>query len=927
MDGLPPGGEGYFTIFAPVDAAATGTLVNSVEVAGAGASQDLTQQQSMTLGLPEPFAFKDLDLSVEDGTAWPAAQAASVPSSITAQVGFPTFAKQFFGVVAETVPVEQFKDIFTHLPAGLLGNPTMAARCTSAQLAAISPDAPHGEIPQCPADSQVGLVRLANSDLVPLYNLVPPIGSPAAFGFEYQSIAVVLVAKVRADNSIDIVARDAVTSVPIAAVDVTFWGVPGDSSHDSVRGVCLDGYQGNNGQSCPLKNPSRLPFLRLPTSCSGPLAWSGDATSFQHPDAFVHNQTVTPGMTGCDLVPFDAALKLTPTTRVPHAPTGLDATFTLPQAVGPEGLAQADLRSVTVKLPAGMTINPSSATGLQACSDAQLRLGVEGVASCPDGSKLGTVAVTTPLLDHPINGSIFLRTQNSDDPVSGELFRIAIEIRSDDDGIDIKQPSAIKADPLTGQLTSTFDQVPQLPISSLNLHFKNGPRAPLVSPSTCDAASNTSDVQMASWSGKTILSQDSFALSGDGNGSPCPGLGFSPSLSAGTQNPAAGKDSPFLLTLTRGDDDQQFKSLTVKTPTGLLGRIKTAQLCSDGVATAGACGDASRIGSATVGAGAGTNPFFITDGRVYLTGPYRGAPYGLSVVVRALAGPFDLGTVVVRAAIFVDKHTAALKVVSDPFPTILKGVPLNIRELHLGIDKPHFTINPTSCAVKKVSATVGSTAGASAQVSSRFQVGNCASLKFAPKISLSVGAKHHTRNGTSTPFSTTLTQTPGQSNLKTVSVDLPGTLNALLPVVNQACKLAEFDAGHCTSKARVGSAVAVTPLLKDPLKGSAYFVKNPKRLIPDLMIALRGQVNLDLTGKVTIPGGRRLATKFDTIPDAPITKFTLKLVSGKNGPLGVVSNLCTTKARAATATVGMRGQNGALVQIKPRLRISGCAKH
>jgi hypothetical protein len=367
--------------------------------------------------------------------------------------------------------------------------------------------------------------------------------------------------------------------------------------------------------------------------------------------------------------------------------------------------------------------------------------------------------------------------------------------------------------------------------------------------------------------------------SGDGNGAPCPPSRFTPALDAGTKNPVAGRESSFVLSLTRQDQDQNFASLAVNTPTGLLGRIANAVLCPDGPANAGACTDGSKIGSVAVGAGAGANPFYITNGRAYITGPYKDAPYGLSVVVPAIAGPFDLGNVVVRSAIYVDRSTAALKVVTDRLPTILQGIPLDVRDLRVHIDRPHFTLNPTSCAEKHTLATVGSTEGAIAHVGERFQVTDCGALALAPKLTFTIGAKRHTKAGVSTPLTTVLTQRAGGANLKTVKVTLPLTLNALLPVVNRACTLATFQAGHCPNTTKVGTATAVTPLLRDPLKGSAYFVKNPKRVIPDLMIALRGPVSLDVTGKVTIPGGKRLSTTI-TSPDAPVTRFTARLNTG-----------------------------------------------
>jgi hypothetical protein len=294
--------------------------------------------------------------------------------------------------------------------------------------------------------------------------------------------------------------------------------------------------------------------------------------------------------------------------------------------------------------------------------------------------------------------------------------------------------------------------------------------------------------------------------------------------------------------------------------------------------------------------------------------------------VPAVAGPFDLGNVVVRAAIHIHHETAQLHVTSDALPTILDGIPLDVRDIRVLLDKPDFIVNPTNCALKHVRGTIASTQGAVAHASTRFQVTDCELLALTPKLSITVGARRHTRAGVSTPLTTTLTQPAGQANLRTVSVALPGTLNALLPVVNRACKLAEYDAGRCGNQSKVGTAVAVTPLLRDPLRGSVYFVKNPKRILPDLMVALRGGADIDVTGKISIPGGKRLATRFDTIPDAPITKFTLRLVSGKNGPLGIATNLCSARARNATAAVGFRGQNGKLVKVDQRLHIAGCAR-
>jgi hypothetical protein len=359
-------------------------------------------------------------------------------------------------------------------------------------------------------------------------------------------------------------------------------------------------------------------------------------------------------------------------------------------------------------------------------------------------------------------------------------------------------------------------------------------------------------------------------------------------------------------------------------PEGLLGRIADVTLCGDADASKGMCSDRSQVGTVTVGAGAGSNPFYISSGRAYLTGPYKGAPFGLAVVVPAIAGPFDLGTVVVRQAVFVDKHTSQVRVVSDPLPTQLQGIELDVRDVRVAVDRPGFWLNPTSCAEKSIRGVITSTEGATANVSTRFQAYDCARLDVRPKMVLSVGSRGRTGRNASTPFTATLTQTPGQANLRSVKVVLPTTINARLDVVNRACTRAQYEVGSC-SRARAGTAVAVTPLLRDPLKGNAYFVRNGHP-IPDLFVALKGQVDFDLIGRVTIPGSKRLGTTFDMVPDVPITSFSLRLVAGRQGPVGTTTNLCSARARRAKAQIDFVGQNGKAVFVDQRLKVLGCGR-
>ncbi len=965
-DFVNPGGQLRLFLSVAVDPGAAGVLTTSFATSGGGAPPDVTADPTRVTATAPPFGVDAFDGQVDAGAAGaPFTQAGGHPYDASTTIDFNTVENPLLDaslpMSAIGWPVEPVKDIVVDLPPGFIGNPTVVARCSAADLAngfSLSSQ------PLCPPDSQVGttLVRAVTSGItlgpVPVFNLVPPPDVPARLGFAVFGTVVTFDANLRSggDYGISVHVRDISEGLAIQGTRLTLWGDPADPSHDSERQCPGQTEPWLGGATCS-SGAAEAAFLRNPTSCTAPAgspvtdglvtglhidSWTHPGRQFADgsPDltdpawkssSFVSH--LPPGYpfpstdwgpdqlpTGCDHVPFDPVLSGQPGSPVrADTPSGFAFDMTLPQSDDPNAIGESDLRTAVVKLPVGVRVSPSSADGLQACSPDQIGLHTTADPTCPDGSKLGSVTIKTPLLNDPLAGSIYLATPH-DNPF-GSLIAIYLVVKGP--GVIVKLAGDAEVNSDTGQITTTFDNLPQTPVSSLHLEFKGGPRAALVTPKLC--GTYTTQATLTSWSGKTVESDSSFTIDKGSDGGPCAPSGFSPGFNAGTQDPVAGADSPFLLQLTRSDQDQELSGLTVNMPTGLLGRIADTVLCSDGAATAGTCTDASKVGSVTVGAGAGTNPFYISTGRAYVTGAYKGAPFGLSIVVPAVAGPFDLGNVVVRAAIFVDRHTSALRVVSDPLPTILQGIPLDVRDVRVAIDRPHFILNPTSCAEKHVDATVGSTQGAIAHVSSRFRATDCVGLPLSPKLAISVGAHGRTRPGISTPLTTTLTQPPGQTNLRSVSVTLPTTLDALLPVVNRACSLAEFDAGHCTSKARVGSAVAVTPLLRDPLKGSAYFVKNPARLLPDLVVALRGQVSFDLVGKVSIPGGKQLATRFDAVPDVPIKKFSLRLVAGANGPLGIVTNLCTARGRAGLATIGMRGQSNRLVQVRQRLHINGCA--
>jgi hypothetical protein len=628
-------------------------------------------------------------------------------------------------------------------------------------------------------------------------------------------------------------------------------------------------------------------------------------------------------LTGCDLDPFTPSLSLEPTSLTPASPSGLDARLVMPQNVGPDGLAEADVRKVTTVLPEGLTINPSSANGLQACSDSDLHLGRDGVASCPDGSEIGTVMVKTPLLDHVVGGSVFLRTQASDDPGSGEMFRVAIEVRSDQDGIDVKLPGQIKVDAGTGRVTAVFDETPQLPFEELHVHFKEGSRAPLATPSVCGTATTSS--RLDGWNGKSVSSDSSFAISGDGQGALCPVVGFAPGFVAGAVSPVAGAFSPFTLRLTRNDGEGEFQGLSpVRLPAGLLADLSSVAVrCTDAQAVGAACPVASRVGGVVVGVGVGPDPFY-TTGDVYLTGSYEGDPFGLAIIVHAQAGPFDLGYVVVRSAIHVNDD-GSVTVRTDPFPRVVKGIVLHVKDIRVSIDRPGFALNPTSCEPLSITGTATSTLGQTASVSSRFQVGECSRLVFKPKFSVSTGARSSRSMGASLAVNVSMGR--GQANIRGVRVRLPRQLPSRNVTLKQACVAGVFEQNPaaCPSGSLVGTAMARTPILTSVLSGPAYLVSHGGGGFPDLVIVLQGEgIVLHLTGHTNIKNGVTTST-FNTLPDAPVSSFQLRLPAGAHSILAApAGHLCQSRLVIPTT---ITAQSGVVVSKSTRVAVTGCARH
>jgi hypothetical protein len=787
--------------------------------------------------------------------------------------------------------------------------------------------------------------------------MVPPPGVPAEFGFNAFKVNVYvhLDGGVRSDGDygLSATASDILARNVILDLQADLWGDPSGEGHDQIRGGCL----GESHKKCPVVPHQDTAFLTMPSQCTGPITTALTSNSWEQPNAFVHREVQstdlggTPvGVGGCNQLEFSPTIEAKPTTNLADSPSGLDFTLHQPnQEPKLASLSPSSMRDATVTLPAGMAVNPSQANGLEACSSAQIGLktqvGQEPInftkekASCPDAAKLGPMEVRTPLVDHPLAGAVYL-AKPFDNPF-GSLLAIYLSIDDPASGTIAKLAGKVIADPQTGQLTTRFEENPELPLEDVKLHLFTGPRASLITPPTCGTHTITSD--LTPWSspeGADAHPSDSFATQAAPNGGSCPstveGASNSPSFEAGTISPQAGAYTPFVLKLTRPDGSQRLSGIDVNLPPGLVGKLAGIPYCSEAqIAQAqgrdkpneGAlekqspsCPSSSEVGTVDVAAGAGITPLHVT-GHAYLAGPYKGAPLSLAIITPAVAGPFDLGAVVVRTALQVNPETAQIHAVSDPLPQILEGIPLDIRSISLEAGRPSFTLNPTSCDPMQVHGTLTSSLGQSAGVANPFQVGGCNALAFKPKLAIRL--KGQTKRTGHPALTAVASFRAGDANTRFAQVTLPRSEFLDQAHIGTVCTRVQFNANQCPAASVYGEAEASSPLLDKPLKGLAY-LRSSSHELPDLVIALKGQVDVVLAGRIdSVNGGIR--TTFEAAPDAPVSKFTLKMRGGKKGLLINSANLCKLKAAQTKATVKMEGQNGKVNDFQPVVK-SACGK-
>lgn len=932
----------------------------TASVEGGGASPVSASAPTRIESEPPPFDFLPgangfaALLTNADGS--PSTQAGGHPDQLTIDLGFPLEQVSTNGFIY--TGAGHPRDIVTELPRGLVVNPQATEQCTEVELLS-----GFIEDPGCPDSMQVGIVSVATVAGGPtpvssaLYNMVPSPGSPATLAFNAANIGIFvhLEGGVRSDGDYGLIATSAETLAkgtnPILGVQAQLWGDPSSSSHDQIRGACR--LKAKNRFPCQVE-PSTTAFLTMPSQCTETLDFGAKARSWEEaaegieglPHSAQAPATDTEGnpvgVSGCSLESFNPTISAKPTTNLADSPSGLDVTLHQPQDQQLGHIAPANLKDATVTLPEGLVVNPAQGDGLEACSLDQIGYLGEGRYSkdpdeCPDAAKIGSLEVKTPLLDHPLPGSVYIAKPFENE--FGSLLAIYLSINDPASGTVSKLAGEVIPDPVTGQLTNRFEENPQLPLEDVTLHLFGGARASLITPF---CGTHRTDTDLVPWStpeGEDAHPTDSFSITGSPNGGSCPGSEAqapnSPSFQAGTVLPQAGAYTPFVLKLSRNDATQRLTGFEMTLPPGLSGKLAGVAECPEAqIAQAMArsnpnegaleqanpsCPASSEVGTVDAAAGAGPTPFH-ASGHAYLAGPYKGAPLSMVVVTPAVAGPFDLGTVVVRAALHVDPITAQIHAISDPFPTILHGIPLDLRSVTVELGRPQFTLNPTSCERFQIAGSATSSLGLGAALANPFQVGGCSGLDFEPTLKLAF--RGGTRRTKHPALRSVLTYPKAGSfaNIARAAVVLPKSEFIDQAHIGSPCTRPQFAAQTCPKISILGTAKAWTPLLDDPLEGNVYFRSNGGvRELPDIVVDLRGKIHVELIGavdSVRSRGSARIRTTFFQVPDAPVSRFQLQLKGGKEGVLVNSENLCRSHQRAV---VELTGQNGDVYQTQPKI--------
>jgi hypothetical protein len=820
---------------------------------------------------------------------------------------------------------EAARNVSFEAPRGIFGNPEAIARCTSLDFA----------LESCFPSAQAGLITIyANYEgdsnyllgTVPIYNMEVPASKVAQFAFIVPILNIPIIVPVTVRTADDYGLRFTVSNIsqktPLAAAKLTFWGFPLESTHDLER--FPKGSPGNP-PGCPglattkcLITPTPSPYevhplIDNPTTCTGePLVTRLIVQSYQDPQHVSEAQSTYPAVEGCENEVFKPVLQARPTTEETDSATGVDIELRDPLFLG-YAASPSQIRAAVVNFPPGLTINPDAADGQRACTDAQANFNSEGPDQCPNNAKIGTISIQSVALSEPLEGAIYFG-----EPKPGDQYRIFM--MANGYGIHAKLVGSVKPDPLTGQVSVYFEDLPQVPFDEFDVHLFASDRGMMATPTGCTSFETTALFTPWNAAHPPVTSRQGFGLTSGPNGGPCPGQirPFNPRLEAGTTSSHAGAFSSFILKLDRDDGDQFLGDLNFRMPPGFTGSLRGISYCSEAQIAHAAqnlgrveqanpsCPAQSLIGSTNVAAGPGSHPFHAV-GKMYLAGPFKGAPLSLAAVTPALAGPYDYGTVVVRVALHIDPLTAQVSAVSDTVPSIIGGVPIRMRSIQVNTDKPEFTINPTNCSPLTVDSEGIGDQGTVADFSSYFHVDNCASLGFRPRMSIrQTGGRRGTRRAVNPALKLELNTRPGDANVKSISVTLPSAFEIDQRHLGNICSEAELARTQCAGRQAIGRAATKTPLLDQPLSGPVYAVSGSGGL-PRLAFVLNGQVDLMPRADTDTVNGGRLKTTVPVIPDAAIGHFEMTVFGGK---VGYLVNTRDTCRHRPVVEVHFTAQNG-----------------
>jgi hypothetical protein len=890
-------------------------------------------------------------------------QAGSHPLTLSTEVNF-NLGPEAPGEPGVPFSDGDVKDLEIDLPPGLIENPAAVPQCSQAQFHTprSSPFEASLSGESCPDRTQIGTVEVRSSfgggtaRTFGVFNLDPPPGAPSQLGFNPYGAPIAFIPHVRqadGEYGLSLLAENIPQLVSINGLTLNIWGAPWNIVHNAQRGNCLNEAEPSFGWAkCSVGPPKLNPataYLTLPTGCEGPLVFGVSAGSWQQPAVRVSRTFAGQSLEGCSQLGFNPTTAGTVTDPRASSPSGFDFNLNVDNAgfLAPGQRAPSPVRKAVVKLPEGVTVNPSVGAGLGVCTPAQYA--AETVSSppgaaCPNASKIGDFTVQSPLFEKTVEGALFLAAPH-DNPF-GTLLAVYLVAKSSDRGILVKVAGRLDADPANGRLTATFDKLPQLPYTNLKVHFREGQRSPLATPATCGAFATEVDLSPWRAPGAVRHSSSPLTIAAGIAGGPCPSAQtpFNPRAQGGTLNANAGAYSPFYLHLTRSDSEQELTSYSATLPPGLTGRIGGIPYCSDAAIEAAkhrggfeeaerpSCPAASKIGHTVAGYGLGPVLSFAPGG-LYLAGPFHGSTFSVVAIDSATVGPFDLGVVVIRSAIEVDPQTAQVSIDSagsDPIPHIIDGIPIHLRDVRVYIDRPNLTLNPTSCEKFTLASTLNGSGqrfgdpadDTTATATSPFQVFNCGGLGFKPKLSLKL--KGGSRRGDYPSLRAEVRPRPSDANMAAVTVALPPSQFLAQNHIDTICTRGQFAREACPAGSVYGRARAFTPLLELPLEGNVY-LRASENPLPDLVAALRGGgkgIAIDVAGRIdSFHGGLR--GRFDVLPDAPVSKFVMTLRGGKHGLLVNSENTC---AAPQFGTAKFVGKNNLGVRFQPRLAVK-CGKH